>query len=203
MTAGSLIDVLACPRCRASMTRRGGELVCARGHAFEIREGVPLLFPDPPSGTIVHERELPKLEKYFVTIEHVLDAMTPDQVVLDLGAGNRDTPNTSVVRVDVVQTPFVDVVADAHRLPFRDASVDLIHGSAFVEHLRKPWIAAEEMARVLKPGGHVYLECNFVYPFHGYPGMYFNASIDGMRSLFEAFEEEWTGVAPWQMPSFA
>ena len=129
--------------------------------------------------------------------------MTPDQVVIDLGAGNRDTPNTSIVRTDVVQTPFVDVVADAHQLPFRDGTIDLIHGSAFVEHLKKPWIAAEEMLRVLKPGGHVYLECNFVYPFHGFPGMYFNASLDGMRSLFAAFEEEWAGVAPWQMPSFA
>jgi len=199
----SLIDILACPRCRTAMTRVAGDLVCARGHAFKVREGVPLLFLDPATGTIVHERELVRREKYFSTIERVLGAMTPDQVVIDLGAGNRDTPNTSIVRTDVVQTPFVDVVADAHQLPFRDGTVDLIHGSAFVEHLQKPWIAAEEMLRVLKPGGHVYLECNFVYPFHGFPGMYFNASLDGMRSLFAAFEEEWAGVAPWQMPSFA
>jgi SAM-dependent methyltransferase len=199
----SLIDILACPRCRGELRRDGADLECAQGHRYEIRGGVPILFPDPPAGAIVHESELKTYEGYFLTIRDVIDAMTPDQVVVDLGAGNRDTPNTAIVRADVVLTPFVDVVADAHRLPFKDGTVDLVHGSAFVEHLRQPWIAAEEMLRVLKPGGHIYLECNFVYPFHGYPGMYFNASLDGMRSLFASFEEEWAVIAPWQMPSFA
>lgn len=49
-------------------------------------------------------------------------------------------------------------VADAHKLPFADASFDVVCGRAIIHHLVVEEAAAE-IARVLRPGGHaVFLE---------------------------------------------
>ncbi len=44
------------------------------------------------------------------------------------------------------------VLADAHRLPFEDASFDLLHGNLILHHLDLAR-AGPELVRVLKPGG--------------------------------------------------
>lgn len=44
------------------------------------------------------------------------------------------------------------LVADAHNMPFEDASFNLIVGKAILHHLDFP-VAIREIARVLKPGG--------------------------------------------------
>lgn len=43
--------------------------------------------------------------------------------------------------------------SDAERLPYDDASFDLVTGHAFVHHLPEPRAALAEMFRVLRPGG--------------------------------------------------
>jgi len=48
--------------------------------------------------------------------------------------------------------------AEAFRLPFRDASFDLVSMYALVHHLMDPRSAFEEAWRVLKPGGVLYLD---------------------------------------------
>lgn len=45
--------------------------------------------------------------------------------------------------------------ADAERLPYEDASFDLLVGHAFLHHLPEPRAALREMRRVLRPGGFV------------------------------------------------
>src|SRR5581483_2444064 len=71
------------------------------------------------------------------------------------------------------------------------------------EHLRQPFLAAREMFAALREGGYVYGECNFVFPYHGYPHHYFNASQQGLEEAFAPFTRLRSGVAPYQMPSFA
>jgi len=43
--------------------------------------------------------------------------------------------------------------ADACRLPFDDGSFDLVISASTLEHIPAFWLAAEEMRRVLAPGG--------------------------------------------------
>ena len=46
------------------------------------------------------------------------------------------------------------VVADAARLPFRDASFDVVSANDAFEHFTDPSTALQEITRVLRPGGH-------------------------------------------------
>ncbi len=47
------------------------------------------------------------------------------------------------------------VHADAHGLPFKDASFDFVHARVVFEYLRRPSRAASEALRILRPGGRV------------------------------------------------
>lgn len=87
---------------------------------------------------------------------------------------------------DVEPGPDVDVVADAHDLaPFADAEFDAFIAISVWEHLRKPWIAAEAAARVLKPGGILYVATHFTFPVHGYPSDYGRWTDEGIKALFD------------------
>jgi SAM-dependent methyltransferase len=49
------------------------------------------------------------------------------------------------------------VIGSGMELPFRDSSVDVCYSSNVLEHVRDPWRMAEEMLRVTRTGGTVYL----------------------------------------------
>lgn len=49
------------------------------------------------------------------------------------------------------------VIGSGMRLPFADASLDICYSSNVLEHVPDPWLMAEEMVRVTRPGGIVFL----------------------------------------------
>lgn len=49
------------------------------------------------------------------------------------------------------------VLGDGMALPFADASFDVVYSSNVAEHVRRPWAMADEMVRVARPGGLVFL----------------------------------------------
>lgn len=49
------------------------------------------------------------------------------------------------------------VVGTGTALPFRDAAVDVCYSSNVLEHVREPWRMADEMVRVTRPGGLVFI----------------------------------------------
>ncbi len=200
----SLFDLLVCPICHAEFDRSPHSLTCLGGHTYPMRDGVPILLTDPSDALLRHEHDLTVRPGYSAWKERaVLKSLTDAQVVLDFGAGNQEVDDPCIIRMDVVFHPFVDVVADIHALPFRSDSIDFAFGGAVFEHLRRPQLAADELFRVLQPGGYVYADWNFVIAYHGYPHHYFNATLDGIRYTFRAFSELSVGIAPFQAPSWA
>lgn len=49
------------------------------------------------------------------------------------------------------------VVGSGMNLPFADASVDVCYSSNVLEHVPEPWLMADEMLRVTRPGGVVFV----------------------------------------------
>jgi SAM-dependent methyltransferase len=49
------------------------------------------------------------------------------------------------------------VIASGMALPFADGSVDVCYSSNVLEHVADPWLMADEMLRVTRPGGLVFL----------------------------------------------
>lgn len=201
-----LYSLLACPGCHGALVREGGGLRCAPcSTAYPIALGVPIFIDQQASDlAAAHEAELRCLPGYAKWKERqIIKALLDDQVVVDVGAGNQSLDDPCIIRMDVGHHPFVDVVGDVHRLPFRDGSVDFVLAGAVFEHLHQPFEAAGEIFRVLKPGGYVYADCNFLFAYHGYPHHYFGATPQGLRSVFRHFTALDVGVAPFQKPSFA
>lgn len=79
------------------------------------------------------------------------------------------------------------MVGDAHRLSSyfpEGTQFDLIFASAVFEHLHMPWIVAEEFTKLLKIGGHVFVETHFSYVAHERPWNFYQFSDMGLRALF-------------------
>jgi uncharacterized protein YbaR (Trm112 family)/SAM-dependent methyltransferase len=200
-----LYSILACPTCKIGVQRRGDSLVCPKCECvYPIVNGVPVLLPGGSVPSTEYQHELHTRPTYDPWVHRVVVQSLPaSAIMLDLGAGNLTLDLPNVVRMDVTLTPYVDVVGDAHALPFLPGTFDFVFSLAVIEHLRQPFHAAEEMYRVLRNGGYVYGECNFVFAYHGYPHHYFNASQQGLEQVFASFEKFRSGVAPYQMPSAA
>lgn len=52
----------------------------------------------------------------------------------------------------------------------------------------------DEINRVLKPKGKVYIDCAFMQSFHGYPNHYQNFTLSGLRFLIRDFKEIDIGI---------
>lgn len=65
--------------------------------------------------------------------------------------------------------PSGTVVGSGMRLPIRDGSVDVCYSSNVLEHVSLPWQMADEMLRVTRPGGVVFLSYTLWYgPWGGH-----------------------------------
>lgn len=81
----------------------------------------------------------------------------------------------------------LDLVADAHSLPFRDQLFDFVLAIEVFEHLRCPSRAAAEIYRVLKPGGKAVVTIPFMFHVHGDPYDFQRLTGSGLEELFVEF----------------
>lgn len=58
------------------------------------------------------------------------------------------------VALDVLSTALVDVIGKGQQLPFKSETFDLVVATGVFEYLPEPRVAAAEVHRVLKSGGH-------------------------------------------------
>ena len=115
----------------------------------------------------------------------------PDKLYLDVGCGRRSRTFDNCLYLEVYPSVSADLIIEpACRYPIADKSLDGIGCFAVMEHMTEPWIAAKEFARMLKPGGMVFIDYPFLVPVHGYPSHYYNATREGLVRLFEdGFEQ--------------
>lgn len=109
-----------------------------------------------------------------------------DGIILDCGAGSRGVYYQHVVNLEIAVYPSTDVRGVGEVLPFKDDSFDAIISIAVLEHVKDPWLCAQEIIRVLKPGGDLFCCVPFLQPLHGYPHHYYNMTGQGLVNLFES-----------------
>lgn len=92
----------------------------------------------------------------------------------------------------------VDVVVDAESLSktFPQSSIDAVIACSVFEHIRKPWLAAREIGKVLRPGGLVFVQTHHTYPLHAYPFDYWRFSREALEALFSA-ENGFANQSTW------
>ena len=105
--------------------------------------------------------------------------------VMDLGCGAGDSidlfrsvdPEVSWVGVDIERSPEVAartrgdaefVTFDGRRLPFDDGSFDFVYCKQVLEHVEHPRDVLAEVARVLRPGGHLAGSTSQLEAFHSF-----------------------------------
>jgi SAM-dependent methyltransferase len=98
------------------------------------------------------------------------------------------------IGVDMAEGSGVDVVVDLTESigTLREGHFALAICCSVLEHARKPWLFADNLTRLLRPGGRLYISVPWVWRYHPYPDDYFRFSQRGVRSLFEEFT--WSNV---------
>ena len=87
------------------------------------------------------------------------------------------------VGLDMEVGPNVDIVGVSHDIPFEKDEFDIVISSSCFEHDDMFWISFQEMCRVLKPGGYMYVQAPSNGPYHGWPGDNWRFYIDSWKAL--------------------
>lgn len=97
--------------------------------------------------------------------------------IVDIGAqdvnGSLRTvaqPQHQYIGVDFASGEGVDIViADAYKLPFESESINVVVCSSCLEHSEFFWLLFNEMLRILRPSGLLYINAPSNGPYHRYP----------------------------------
>lgn len=123
----------------------------------------------------------------------LFDHAGPATRVLNLGGGPRRYRPTDVT-LNLGAFTNVDVVGDAHCIPFMSNTFDSVICNAVLEHVTRPQDVVAEAIRVLRPGGKLYAEAPFIFFFHGYPSDFQRFTLEGMRLMFAGLASPKFGI---------
>jgi SAM-dependent methyltransferase len=134
----------------------------------------------------------------FVT--HAAAALPSGSRVLDAGAG--DAPyrelfsHCEYVTADWPESVHAggkaaDLLASLDDLPVAEAAFDAVISTQVLEHVRAPSVVLNELHRVLRVEGTLWLTAPLVWPLHEEPHDFFRYTEYGLRHLLEeaGFEE--------------
>jgi SAM-dependent methyltransferase len=119
-----------------------------------------------------------------------------DALIANVGGGTRRY-GANVINIDVEPLPGVDLVGLAEKLPIADSSCDGAVLQAVLEHVRNADLTLQELYRVLKPGGSLFIEVPFMQGYHASPGDYRRYTEQGLRAelIDHKFDVDESGVA--------
>jgi len=110
------------------------------------------------------------------------------QIAVKDEIGKRFGPNwITVDKFD--HSAIIDRHDDIQDLQFPDASFNAIVCWSVLEHVPGPREAIAEMHRVLKPGGLIWVQLPFLFPYHADPHDYWRVTPSGLRIWMRDFRE--------------
>ncbi|OGR07364.1 MAG: hypothetical protein A2511_05500 [Deltaproteobacteria bacterium RIFOXYD12_FULL_50_9] len=141
-------------------------------------------------GTIFHPQWLS--DRFHIRAKKKLPALEKC-TILDIGSGNSNNSrylsgSNRVFRLDYPATniryaALPEIFGDACALPVKEAEIDVVFFFEVLEHVLDYKKALQEIHRVLKSGGKLYISVPFIYPVHDAPYDFRRFTIHGLRVI--------------------
>jgi SAM-dependent methyltransferase/uncharacterized protein YbaR (Trm112 family) len=157
---------------------------------FIYRIGKKLYPPAPVLNQVTLKKRQPLINRFR------------NGLMLNVGSGG-DFIQEGIINLDLDLLPGVSVVGNGEDLPFLDETFDLIISQAVLEHVKRPDNIVQEIHRVLKKGGYVYMESPFLQEYHGVPLDFQRYTLTGLENLLARFEKIESGVCAGPSAAFA
>ena len=152
---------------------------------------------------INEERLNPKIWGWcYISLKSILDGIknfskelekVGVRKILDLGCGTKPYKRLfnfaeKYVGYDIEKNREVDVVGFNWELPFKDDEFDSLISTQVLEHTEKINETIQEIRRVVKNNGLIFISVPFVFPEHEIPNDFFRFSQYGLRKIFCDFD---------------
>lgn len=197
-----ILPVLACPDCKDHLASTSRGLTCNTCNTtYEIRNNkVYFIEPMKSTETLDRFKELIKRRMGGFLYRFLIPLMAPTypfnyracvlgygdprlKRFVDIGSGNNRL-HKSIIALDGIDYPAVDIVADITKLPFKAGGIDVIASRSLLEHIHPLEAAVSEIRRSTAGGGvNVHL-IPFLFPFHSSVGDYQRLTHSGAAALF-------------------
>ena len=142
-------------------------------------------------------------EHFYERFATAIRAVATDGVVVDIGSPARFRKELAAFSTELSRRYYaldyrsgshglsdVDIDGDIRVLPLRSNALDGVVCLEVLEHVPEPQRAADEIHRVLKPGGRLVLTVPFMTGYHGKTGAYedyFRFTHSGLTWLLRRF----------------
>lgn len=127
-----------------------------------------------------------KLLKYANNKKNILK-------ILDLGCGYKPFkkffPSDEYIGVDIDKASHADIILDLNtqKLPFDNDYFDIVIISETLEHLYNIKFVIDEVRRVVKKNGYIFISTPFLFPEHGHPFDFFRYTEYFYRQISEEY----------------
>ena len=202
-----LLPLLQCPRTAGPLSLAAdGHLTptdaTASGIAWPVVDGLPSFRYAEASELDAEHQSAATLTRFDYAAGSAAYTRLPG-LVLNLSAGNTENRPDNIIEADVVAGANTDVLLDtSNPLPFRDGTFDFVLCLNAFEHYKDPQLVADEILRVLRPGGETCVQGAFLSPLHLKPFHYFGATRHGFETWFSNFDIARLWVPPNFSPAF-
>jgi SAM-dependent methyltransferase len=110
--------------------------------------------------------------------------------LLNAGAGSRNINSflhasgvTEITNYDMASDDPQVIIGPLESMPFEDGRFDSVLCNAVLEHVANAEESIQELARVVRPNGHIVVAVPFLQPFHACPGDFRRYTADGLEAL--------------------
>jgi SAM-dependent methyltransferase len=107
-------------------------------------------------------------------------------------------PGKEYIGIDARPGPGVDRVADVEALPYADGTFGTVIAMNTFEHVPHFWRGFDEVYRVLRPDGALFLSCPFYFHIHDHPKDFWRFTPEAYELLLKDYPHKILG---WHGPA--
>jgi len=152
----------------------------AESLSFPFRKQIRSILPSPTLN-LVAKRLCHQIEQEVGTNGTVLVVGCGEKGGEGISGFSSSFIKNNVVGLDVRSTNFAGLVGDIHQLPIKDRGVDAVICQAVLEHIEDIKLTIDELARVLKHSGILYIDVPFIQGYHALPTDYRRFTDTGLK----------------------